>query len=87
MSPKHPTWQTVTDIQDRLSSLQNRPLLLCWGMKDFCFTPHFLDRWLEFFPNAQVRRFNEDGHYLLEDAGDEVIREILSFLQHDKNGG
>lgn len=81
LSPRHPTWKTIDDIQNQLSTLSAKPLLLCWGMRDFCFTPEFLDRWVEFFPAAQVRTFDDCGHYLLEDAGDDVVQEIAGFFQ------
>ncbi|MDT8389523.1 MAG: alpha/beta fold hydrolase [Lentisphaeria bacterium] len=81
LTPRHPTWPTILEIENRLPSLKTKPLSLCWGMRDFCFTPEFLDRWLAFFPAAQVRRFPACGHYLLEDAGDDVVREIAGFFR------
>lgn len=80
MSPKHPTWKTVTDIQKGLCKLQDKPLFIGWGMRDFCFTPQFLDKWLEYFPAARVKRYADGGHYLFEDAGGDLNREISAFL-------
>ena len=77
---RHPTWKTLNDIQERLPSLAEKPVLIVWGMKDFCFNPPFLDRWMECFPKAQVERLPDAGHYLLEDAADEVIGRVRSFL-------
>ncbi len=68
LSPTHPTWGTIEAIEDNLKRLAEKPIFLGWGMRDFCFTPHFLGRWLEFFPKAEVHRFEPAGHYVLEEA-------------------
>jgi len=81
MSPSHPSWSTLTQIEEKLPTLAAKPKLLCWGMKDWCFSPHFLDRWLEFFPQAEVQRIEDAGHYVLEDAGDKVAARIDTFLR------
>ena len=55
-------------------------MLICWGMKDFVFDHHFLKLWTAHFPAAEVHRFYDCGHYVLEDAADEVIAHIRRFL-------
>jgi haloalkane dehalogenase len=76
----HPSWETVADIQKHLHLLADKPMLICWGMQDFCFTEAFLDIWQSYFPNARVHRFEDAGHYVLEDAGDRVIPLAERFL-------
>ena len=49
-------------------------------MKDFVFDHHFLARWQEFLPQAQVHRFEDAGHYVLEDAYEQIIPLIQQFL-------
>lgn len=80
LTPRHPSWPTLTDLEARLPSLRQHPMLICWGMRDFCFTPHFLSRWQQLFPHARVHTFPDAGHYLLEDAGERVVPLIQSFL-------
>jgi haloalkane dehalogenase len=80
LSPKHPTWSTVTWLQKNLCKLAGKPMLVCWGMRDFCFTPDFLAKWLEYFPGAQVERYADAGHYLFEDAKPEVVSRVGAFL-------
>lgn len=80
MRRSHPTWETVADIQKSLHLLAEKPMLICWGMRDFCFTGKFLDVWQSYFPTAQVHRFPEAGHYLLEDAGERVNPLVERFL-------
>ena len=49
------------------------PMLICWGERDFVFDRHFLAEWRRHFPQAEVHRFPDAGHYVLEDAGDEIM--------------
>ena len=48
-------------------------MLICWGEKDFVFDQHFLDEWRRRFPEAEVHAFADAGHFVLEDAGEEII--------------
>ena len=55
-------------------------MLIAWGLKDFVFDHHFLDEWSRRFPKAEVHRFEDCGHYILEDADDEIIPLVQAFL-------
>lgn len=80
MHPGIPSWSVLAEIEERLPRLAAKPALICWGGEDFCFNDHFLAGWKERLPNATVHRYAEAGHYVLEDARDEVIGEIRAFL-------
>ena len=68
---------------ESLTQFQDRPMLICWGGKDFVFDRHFLGEWRRRFPKAEVHRFADAGHYVLEDAADEIIPLVKDFLaQH-----
>ena len=71
----------IQSTADGLSQFQDRPMLIAWGLKDFVFDHHFLAEWVRRFPGAEVHRFKDCGHYILEDARDEVIPLVESFLQ------
>jgi haloalkane dehalogenase len=64
-------------------------MCICWGEKDFVFDRHFLAEWKRRFPKADVHAFADCGHYILEDAADEVIPIIKEFLTNNpiKAGG
>lgn len=70
----------VSETQDRLTLLAEKPMLIGWGLKDFVFDQSFLDEWLKRFPEAERHIFAECGHYILEDAREELIPKIVSFL-------
>ena len=73
-------YQLVSDIASNLSKLASTPTLICWGLKDFVFDKHFLAQWREYLPHAQVHEFDDCGHYILEDASEDVVPLIRDFL-------
>jgi haloalkane dehalogenase len=85
MTPDEPSYDVVSQVDRDLVKLKNIPMCICWGMQDFVFTPGFLEQWRARFPDADVHTFHDAGHYLLEDAADDVIAIIQSFLQQQTN--
>jgi haloalkane dehalogenase len=75
-----PGYDIVAGTADRLGAFAEVPMMIAWGLKDFVFDRHFLDEWTRRFPEAEVHRFEDCGHYILEDAGDEIIPMIRAFL-------
>lgn len=80
LKPHHRNYQLVSDIADSLAKFEHLPMQICWGLKDFVFDKHFLAEWQQRFPNAEVHKFDDCGHYILEDASDEVVPLINDFL-------
>ena len=80
MKPGDPGYDVVVSIEESLKQFKDVPMLLLWGMKDFVFDEHFLLDWERHFPRATVHRFDDCGHYLLEDAGPEMLELIREFL-------
>ena len=80
MSPGHPSYQTLADIEHGLPQLAYKPFQFIWGMRDWCFTPAFLERFLEFFPHAEVHRLSDAGHWVMEDAPERVVRLVERFI-------
>lgn len=73
-------YDVITDVESKLSRFRNIPTFIGWGMKDFVFDKHFLNRWLELLPEAEVHRYEKCGHYILEDAKVELLPLIDDFL-------
>ncbi|HMQ31551.1 MAG TPA: alpha/beta fold hydrolase [Chloroflexaceae bacterium] len=80
MSPRHPTWAVVDGIDRELTALREKPMLILWGGRDWCFSDHFLAGWLARFPDAEAVRFDHAGHYVLEDAHEAIIPRVARFL-------
>jgi hypothetical protein len=51
-------------------------------MRDIAFTPEILERaWLGTFPDAEVLRLEDAGHYLEEDARERIVPASLEHLR------
>jgi len=80
LSPDDEGYDLITEIAQGLSRFADKPMVICWGELDFVFDLHFLTEWRRRFPEAEVHSFANCGHYILEDAKDEVIPIISDFL-------
>jgi haloalkane dehalogenase len=61
--------------------LTPEPMLICWGLKDFVFDKIFLNKWISLYPKSEVHSFEDAGHYILEDASEEIVPIIKQFLK------
>jgi haloalkane dehalogenase len=86
MSPHHPTRATIDAIEAGLGQFHHHPMLILWGDDDFCFTTcDFLPKWREHFPQADVRVFPHVGHYIVEDAHEQILPIMQEFLKKKIN--
>ena len=81
LAPSHPSWAALVAVEAGLARLRDHTMEIHWGGKDFCFDDTFLARWRELFPRAAVNRLADAGHYVLEDAREELVPRIQAFLQ------
>ncbi len=79
-SPRHPTWNTLEHLEQSLSELSHLPVQLIWGMRDWCFRPSCLERFLDIFPDARSTCLQQASHYVVEDAPAQVIASLREFL-------
>ena len=80
LSAADEAWAPLMEIESKLPTLADKPMLICWGEKDFVFDHHFLREWRRLFPKAEVHAYPTAGHYILEDAGDLVVPLVRAFL-------
>jgi haloalkane dehalogenase len=80
MNAAHPSWATLKQTEAGLAQFRDRPALIVWGGRDFCFNDAFLARWRQELPQAEVHRIADAGHYVLEDAREEVVPRVAEFL-------
>jgi haloalkane dehalogenase len=86
LSPAHPSYQTLAEVEAGLAQFRHHPTMLIWGMRDWCFTPHFLQRFRnEFFPAAVVHEVADAGHYVVEDAYERIVPWLEVFLTTAKS--
>lgn len=80
LNPSDRVWNTVKEVEAGLHRLNDKRMLIGWGDRDFVFDHHFATEWQRRFPAAEWLRFPDAGHYILEDAADELIPAIRNFL-------
>jgi pimeloyl-ACP methyl ester carboxylesterase len=69
------------EVEEKLPLLNDKPTMIAWAMKDIAFVPKYLDKlWLRDFPNADVLRLPDAGHYLQEDAYERIVPKLLEHL-------
>lgn len=78
---RHPTWRVLERIEEGLEGLAHLPIQLIWGMRDWCFTPACLERFLLHWPHAEVHRLDDCGHYVVEDGHERIVPLVREFLE------
>lgn len=86
LSPGDRNFDLISDVAAGLDRFRDRSMLICWGERDFVFDRHFLAEWEQRFPKAEIHRFADCGHYILEDAKEEVVPLIDRFLERTEPG-
>jgi haloalkane dehalogenase len=80
MSPNDISFEPLLETEHGLWMFRGLPIAIIWGMKDWCFSPKILERWKIYYPEAEVHEIANAGHFLLEDANDEINDIIEDFL-------
>jgi haloalkane dehalogenase len=81
LQPSHPTWPTLQRVEQGIAQFRDRPVQIVWGGRDFCFDDTFLARWRTLLPQADVTRLADAGHYVLDDAREDVVPRLTAFLR------
>ena len=86
LTHNNPSYGLVKKLDQSLELFSKYPMLICWGEHDFVFDMDYLAEWRCRFPEAEVHRFPEAGHYIMEDAPQEVVALAREFLQRHPCG-
>ncbi len=70
----------LSDLWAQRDKLTDKAVMIAWGMKDIAFREKELKRWQSVFPSAQVTRFDGAGHYVQDEAGEEIAGLMRAFL-------
>ena len=81
IAPEDPGYDIVSEVQEKLALFRDTPTRIFWGARDFVFDDSFLAEWRRHLPEAEVRVFDDAGHFVLEDAGEEIIPSVRDFLE------
>jgi haloalkane dehalogenase len=78
-------YDIVSAVSEGIGQFKNLPMMIVWGELDFVFDRPFLAEWRRRFPDAELHSFPDYGHYILEDAKDEVVPLICDFINRTGN--
>jgi haloalkane dehalogenase len=78
--PDHPSARAMLEVREKLRSWDGRALVF-FGDSDPIFSPRVAERLAEHIPGAELQDpIAGAGHFLQEDAGEEVGRRIAAWL-------
>jgi haloalkane dehalogenase len=69
----------LAEVERGLSKLSDRPALLVWPTKDVAFRERERKRWEQAFPNHRTVTLEGAGHYIQEDAAEEIVSAIRAW--------
>lgn len=80
LSPGDRNYDLVSAVAAGIDQFRDLPMAIFWGELDFVFDCTFLAEWQRRFPEAEVHRYSDAGHYILEDMKETVTPLIVDFL-------
>jgi pimeloyl-ACP methyl ester carboxylesterase len=80
--PEGPVSDLCGEVEAGLERhFRSKPVTIAWAMRDIAYTPEILQQaWLGTFPDAEVIRLEDAGHYLQEDAHEHIVPALLDYL-------
>jgi len=75
----------TAELEPRLGEV-DVPVLVVWGEQDAWLHPSQADRLGEAIPNSRVKKIPGVGHFVPEDAPEELARELSAFLAGGEEG-
>lgn len=81
LGPEDQGYDLVEHVAANLHRFNALPALVVWGAKDFVFDDAFLRQWRNYLPQAKVHVLADAGHYVLEDAAEEVVPLVANFIR------
>ncbi len=74
----------LAEISKGLPTVADKPALIVWGEKDFAFQAPERSRFEELFPNHKTVLLPNAGHFIQEDAPDDIVQAVRSWFAADK---
>ena len=87
MSPQHPSYATLTADRAGTAAVGASTMAARSGACAIgASRRQFLERFLEFFPQAEVHRLDDAGHYVVEDAHERIVPLVEAVLRRASAG-
>jgi haloalkane dehalogenase len=75
--------QYLREVEAGLRRLTDRPVLIVWGDQDFAFREKERQRFEQIFPRHRTVILRGAGHFIQEDAADEIIAAMVKWWHDD----
>lgn len=75
----------LASLWDKRAVLNDKRVLIAWGMKDIAFREKELAQWSTALPHARVIRFPDAGHFVAEEKPDELATAIQDLILGQAN--
>ena len=85
-SERHENASYISEISRTLKTW-DIPVLVCYSDKDIVFKPKDGRAISEMVPNGRFHLIEDAGHYLQEDAGEEIVEHMIPFLKNEAKLG
>jgi pimeloyl-ACP methyl ester carboxylesterase len=72
----------TAEFEHLLGSMRT-PVRIIWGERDAWLVPAFARRLRDLLPDSDLKLIPEAGHFVMEDAPEEVARELRGFFAED----
>lgn len=72
--------QWLQSLWEKRGAISGKVSLIVWGMRDIAFREKELNRWTDAFPDAEVVRLPEAGHFVPDEAGEALITAMRGVL-------
>ncbi len=67
-------------LWNKRNNLNNKKIVIVWGMKDMGFRQKELNQWVSAFPHARVMRLSDAGHFVADERPDDLLDAIMIIL-------
>ena len=86
MRAGHPSMELLEEACNGLNRFKQHRAMIAWGGADFCFDDWFFERWQKILSQSELHYFPGAGHYVLEDAGEEILPLVKAFIGSGSHG-
>lgn len=84
LEKNHPTKEVINKLESGLAQFKHHPMVIIWGKDDFTFSEKsVLPEWRTRFPEANIRILEHAGHFVVEDAHEQIIPIMKEFLENN----
>ncbi|HEY5994050.1 MAG TPA: alpha/beta fold hydrolase [Gallionellaceae bacterium] len=73
----------LEQLWGKVTTLRDKPALFVWGMKDVAFREKELQRWQAALPRSRTVRLPTVGHFVQEEAPQELAQAVAAFLAQE----